>query len=61
MKYLFDLSNIFNDFYNNCKCIEYVNKEIININYDRLKLCKTTALIMKQCFEILGLLYVDVM
>lgn len=59
--YLFDLSSIFSEFYDNCYCIEKdkVNGTIKKINMGRLALCEATAQVMEKGFGILGIRTVD--
>lgn len=55
-EYIFDISSAFSEFYDNCYCIEKNKQgEIVKINNGRLLLCEATALILKKCFDILGL------
>ncbi len=48
-KYLYNLSNVFNDFYYKHRIIDYDE-----INMSRLKLCQATCLIMEKGFDLLG-------
>lgn len=47
--YLYDLSSKFTEFYGECKVIGSEEEE------SRLMLCEATAMIMRQCFQILGI------
>ncbi|KAK3262740.1 hypothetical protein CYMTET_28419 [Cymbomonas tetramitiformis] len=47
--YLYDVSGKFNEFYGECKVIGSEEEE------SRLMLCEATAMIMRQCFQILGI------
>ncbi|XP_054929337.1 arginine--tRNA ligase, cytoplasmic [Dermacentor andersoni] len=61
--YLFDLSQTFSEFYDNCYCIEKdrVTGKVVNINKGRLLLCEATAAIMTKGFFILGIRTVEKM
>ncbi|XP_077519187.1 arginine--tRNA ligase-like protein isoform X2 [Amblyomma americanum] len=62
-EYLFDLSQTFSEFYDNCYCIEKdrTTGEVVNINKGRLLLCEATAAIMTKGFFILGIRTVEKM
>lgn len=47
--YLYELSNKFNSFYAECKVVGSEHES------SRLLLCETTAVIMRQCFSLLGI------
>ncbi|XP_076043246.1 arginine--tRNA ligase-like protein isoform X2 [Oratosquilla oratoria] len=55
-EYLYEVSTVFSEFYDKCYCVEK-DKEgnIVKINYNRLLLCEATAIVMAQCFSILGI------
>lgn len=55
--YLYKLTRLISDFYNNCRCINYNvdNNEIIDINYNSLILVKISMNVMNICFDILGI------
>ncbi|CAG0917413.1 unnamed protein product [Notodromas monacha] len=55
-EYLYEVSQTFSEFYDNCYCIERnrETKEVIKIHYNRLMMCEATARIMAACFNILG-------
>ncbi|RWS13196.1 arginine--tRNA ligase: cytoplasmic-like isoform X1 [Dinothrombium tinctorium] len=56
--YLFDLSVVFSEFYEQCYCIEkVVNKdgETTKVNFDRIMLCEATASVMSKALNILGI------
>lgn len=54
--YLYELSVVFSEFYDNCYIIEKdKNGEIKSINMSRLLLCEATANIMSTGFHILGI------
>ena len=54
--YLYKLTKLISDFYNNCRCINYDdNGEIININYNSLILVKISKNVIDICFDILGI------
>jgi len=61
--YLFELSSIFNEFYDSCFCMEKdkITGEIKSINMGRLLLCESTANVMEKCFQILGIKTVNKM
>lgn len=48
-EYLYDLSGIFNSFYAECKVNGSEEED------SRLQLCEATAMIMRQCFALLGI------
>jgi arginyl-tRNA synthetase len=55
-EYLYEVSTTFTEFYDSCYCIQKnSNGEIVQINNSRILLCEATSMIMKQCFDILGL------
>uniref|UniRef100_A0A1B6CD65 Probable arginine--tRNA ligase, cytoplasmic n=1 Tax=Clastoptera arizonana TaxID=38151 RepID=A0A1B6CD65_9HEMI len=56
-EYLYEIATTFSEFYDTCYCIEKdsATGEIKKIHFGRLMLCEATALVMKQCFNILGL------
>jgi len=56
-EYLYEVSTTFSEFYDVCYCVEKdrTTGEIVKVNMDRMALCEATALIMAQCFELLGL------
>lgn len=54
--YLYDLTNAFSLFHIKCRCLEFdKDKNLININYNRLLLCIATKLIIEYCFQVLGI------
>lgn len=55
--YLYKLSNIFHNFFKNCRCIFYEDdkKTIKNIDHSRLLLCFLTKKIMTECFYLLNI------
>ncbi|RWS24551.1 arginine--tRNA ligase: cytoplasmic-like isoform X2 [Leptotrombidium deliense] len=56
--YLFDLSVVFSEFYEQCYCIEKVNTkegEKTKVNIDRILLCEATANVMTTALNILGI------
>lgn len=61
--YLFDLSQTFSEFYDNCYCIEKDRNtgEVVKVNKGRLVLCEATATVMTQGFTILGIQTVEKM
>ncbi|KAJ4781285.1 Arginine--tRNA ligase [Rhynchospora pubera] len=48
-EYLYNLSEIFNQFYTNCRVIDSPEET------SRLLLCEATATVMRKCFELLGI------
>jgi arginyl-tRNA synthetase len=48
-EYLYTLSGMFTDFYTNCKVVGS-EQEV-----SRLLLCEATAVIMRECFSLLGI------
>ncbi|XP_078159698.1 arginine--tRNA ligase, cytoplasmic-like isoform X1 [Carex rostrata] len=48
-EYLYNLSEIFNQFYTNCRVIDSPEET------SRLLLCQATAIVMRQCFVLLGI------
>lgn len=55
-EYLFEVSAVFTEFYDNCYCVEKNSEgKIVKINLNRLMLCEATAMIMEKCFAILGI------
>jgi len=56
-EYLYEVSTTFSEFYDVCYCVEKdrTTGEIVKVNMDRMALCEATALIMAQCFALLGL------
>jgi len=61
-KFLYQVSTMFSEFYDNCYCVEK-NKagEITEIHTSRLLLCEATANVFLKCFDILGIKSVDKM
>lgn len=58
-KYLYELSNVYNDFFSTCRSLYFdENENLIKIDFNRYLLCQTTEKIMKKGFDILGLFYV---
>ncbi|KAG1668006.1 Arginine--tRNA ligase, cytoplasmic [Nymphon striatum] len=56
-EYLFELSTIFSEFYDNCYCVEKDRQtgQVLKVNMSRLLLCDATAKVMAKCFHLLGL------
>ncbi|KAK7580408.1 hypothetical protein V9T40_001037 [Parthenolecanium corni] len=55
-EFLYEVAVTFSEFYDNCYCIERDAKgNVTKVHVDRIILCEVTALIMKKCFEILGI------
>lgn len=55
-EYLFEVSTVFTEFYDNCYCVEKNSEgKIVKINLNRLMLCEATASVMEKCFAILGI------
>ncbi|XP_034936777.1 arginine--tRNA ligase, cytoplasmic [Chelonus insularis] len=55
-QYCYEIACAFSEFYDNCFCVEK-NKsgEIVKVNMSRILLCEATAIILEQCFSLLGL------
>lgn len=55
--YLFELSSVYTEFYDNCYCVERDKESgaIRKVHLHRLILCELTAKVMAQCFNILGI------
>lgn len=55
-EYCYEVACAFTEFYDNCYCVEK-NKsgEIIKVNMERILLTEATAIILEQCFYLLGL------
>ncbi|KAK7474543.1 hypothetical protein BaRGS_00034237, partial [Batillaria attramentaria] len=62
-EYLYDLSSVFTEFYENCYCVEKDKKtgKIVKVNMSRLLLCEATANTIGAAFHILGVTPVDKM
>ena len=60
-KYLYDLSVIFNEFYDQCYVISKSEDGQTTINYSRIVLCEATARIMETSLSLLGIKTVDKM
>ncbi|XP_069183403.1 arginine--tRNA ligase, cytoplasmic isoform X1 [Procambarus clarkii] len=61
-EYLYEVSTVFTEFYDNCYCLEKDETgKIVKINMWRLMLCEATAQVMEKCFSILGIETVDKM
>lgn len=56
-EYLYELSGTFNEFYENCNCIQKDKKtgEIVSVQMSRLVLCESTASVLRKCLNLLGL------
>ncbi|XP_047345996.1 arginine--tRNA ligase, cytoplasmic [Vespa velutina] len=55
-EYCYDISTSFSEFYDNCYCVvKNQAGEIIEVNMSRILLTEATAIIMEQCFFILGI------
>ncbi|XP_048773290.1 arginine--tRNA ligase, cytoplasmic-like [Ostrea edulis] len=56
-EYLYELSNTFTEFYDNCYCIEKdkATGAIVKVNMSRLLLCEATANVIATGFNILGI------
>ena len=55
-EYCYEIATTFTEFYDNCYCVEK-NKagEVVKVNMGRLLLTEATAIVMEQCFRVLGL------
>ncbi|XP_064636774.1 arginine--tRNA ligase, cytoplasmic-like [Lineus longissimus] len=62
-EYLYELSQVFTDFYDVCYCVEKDRKtgEVIKVHMSRLLLCEATSSIMTAGFNILGITPVEKM
>lgn len=55
-EYLYEVSTTFTEFYDNCYCIEKDSSgNIVKVNNGRILLTEVVAMVMQQCFNILGL------
>ncbi|KAK4327593.1 hypothetical protein Pmani_001950 [Petrolisthes manimaculis] len=55
-EYLYEVSTVFTEFYDNCYCVEKDSSgKIVKINNNRLVLCEATAAVMEKCFFLLGI------
>ncbi|XP_033208997.1 arginine--tRNA ligase, cytoplasmic isoform X2 [Belonocnema kinseyi] len=61
-EFCYEISTAFSEFYDSCYCLEK-NKagEIIQVNLGRILLAEATAMILEQCFALLGLKPVEKM
>ncbi|KAH0558116.1 arginine--tRNA ligase, cytoplasmic [Cotesia glomerata] len=53
-EFCYELSCAFSEFYDKCYCVENINGEM-KVNMGRILLCEATALVLEQCFYLLGL------
>ena len=54
--YLYSLTGLFSSFHKNCRTLYFnKDKELIDVNKNRLLLCIATKYVMEKCFNILGL------
>lgn len=53
--FMYEVANVFTEFYENCYCVEKKDGEIVKVNYDRLLLCEAAGNVLATCFNILGL------
>lgn len=59
-EFLYELSTVFSEFYDNCYCVEKDSSgRTTKVHTSRLLLCEATATVFKQCFSILGIKTVD--
>ena len=55
-EFCYDISCAFTEFYDNCYCVEKNQTgEIVRVNMGRMLLTEATAMILEQCFSLLGL------
>ncbi|XP_022907770.1 probable arginine--tRNA ligase, cytoplasmic [Onthophagus taurus] len=55
-EFIYEISSTFTEFYDSCYCVEKDSSgDIVKVNDGRMLLTEATALIMAQCFDILGL------
>jgi len=59
--YLYNLTNAFSLFHTKCRCLNFTDGEITSVNQSRLTLCILTKRVIEQCFEILGLMWLEKM
>ena len=60
--YMYSLTSAFSSFHKNCRCLNFNdNKEIINVNLNRLVICLFTKNVLEKCFDILGLQKIEKM
>ncbi|CAK9300229.1 unnamed protein product, partial [Gordionus sp. m RMFG-2023] len=58
--YLYEVSCVFTEFYDNCYCVEKDKAgNIVKVSIERLMICEITALVMELCFKILGIVPVE--
>lgn len=60
--YLFDLSVVFSEFYEECYCIEKLrvnDEDVLRVNFDRLLLCEATARIISLGLTLMGIELVE--
>lgn len=61
-EYVYEIATTFTEFYDNCYCIEKdTSGDIVKVNVGRILLTEAAAVIMAQCFDILGLKPVEKM
>ncbi|KAK7089729.1 hypothetical protein V1264_024193 [Littorina saxatilis] len=61
-EYLYDLSSVFTEFYENCYCVEKDKQgKIVKVNMSRLLLCEAVASTISTAFRILGVKPVEKM
>lgn len=59
-EYCYDVCCAFTEFYDKCYCVEKDKSgEIIKVNMGRILLTEATAIVLEQCFSLLGLKPVD--
>uniref|UniRef100_A0A2P2I596 arginine--tRNA ligase n=1 Tax=Hirondellea gigas TaxID=1518452 RepID=A0A2P2I596_9CRUS len=59
-EFLYEVSTVFSEFYDNCYCVEKdKDGNITKIHTSRLLLCEATATVFKQCLAILGIKTVE--
>ncbi|KNC79730.1 arginyl-tRNA synthetase [Sphaeroforma arctica JP610] len=57
--YMFQASQYFTEFYENCRCTEVVDRKVVSYNMSRIKLTRAVAVVLAKCFDILGMKYVQ--
>ena len=60
--YLYNLTCAFSIFHKRCRCMNFNDqKELINVNVNRIIICQLTKSVLEKCFGILGLQVIEKM
>lgn len=60
--YLYNLTCAFSVFHKECRCMNFnEQKELINVNVNRILICQLTKEVLEKCFDILGLQRIEKM